>query len=216
MSPSSPVVVAPTSPRIYASYDPSATTPLGPVVAEVGKLASPYSESLKVSAINLEITGRSGTTFTGRWRVDFDGTKLVRPIKPVFVSVTLGADTSDAANAKLTSCQGSGAAAAASESQGMWCGAFQGVDGYPTDAINKIYSKCKDQVPTCPTPTAFPMSDGVGGMTSCYRYDSLCPSGYTLTKVMSTGQYSMGDGVHGLGEVGGPSTTNNNLYTCMH
>lgn len=90
LSTTSPLVIASPT-RIYASYDPTATTSLGPVIAEVNQLASPYSESLKVSKINMELTGRSGSSFTGRWRVDFDGTKLVRPIKPVYVSMTLGA-----------------------------------------------------------------------------------------------------------------------------
>jgi hypothetical protein len=219
LSPASPVVI--TSPtRIYASYDPTATTPLGPTVAEVGQLASPYSESLKVSAIKMELTGRSGSSFTGRWRVDFDGTKLVRPIKPIYVSMTLGADTSDAANAKVTSCQGAGGASAPGMASGEWCGAFAGSgddagDFYDrgvfafhiADYVETIISTCKGQ-----TPVANPSYSGY------YAKSSLCPSGYTLTKVMSSGgQYSPGDGVHTLGEVGGPSTSpTTNLYTCMH
>jgi hypothetical protein len=218
LSPTSPLVISfpstSSSPtRIYASYNPTATTPLGPVVAEVGQLASPYSESLKVSAINLELTGRSGASFTGRWRVDFDGTKLVRPIKPIYVSVTLGTETSNPTAAKITSCQGAGGTSTAPlASSGHWCGAFVGTDGYPADRITTVSSNCEGQVPVC----SMPMPTAVG--TGCYSYDSssVCPSGYTLTKVMSTGLYSTGDGVHGMGEVGGPSTTYTYLYTCMH
>jgi hypothetical protein len=219
LSTTSPVVISSPT-RIYASYnpDPAATTPLGPVVAEVGQLASPYSESLKVSAIKMELTGRSGSSFTGRWRVDFDGTKLVRPIKPIYVSMTLGVDTADAANAKVTSCQGAGGTASTG-SGGEWCGAFLGDAPGPyvwygevsgdasTPHVKTVIALCHGKTPGSPGPA----SRGYD-----LPADSLCPTGYTLTFVMGIGQYSPGDGVHGPGEVGGPSTGSINLYTCMH
>jgi hypothetical protein len=214
LSTASPLVVSlPNPTRIYASYSPTATTPLGPVVAEVGQLASPYSESLKVSAINLELTGRSGASFTGRWRVDFDGTKLVRPIKPIYVSMTLGADTADAANAKVTSCQGASGTTSTTPSTGSgeWCGAFQGADGGAGAAsIEKISSNCGSQIPVCEQYL----------FSNCYRYSlsSVCPSGYTLTRVMDVMvgyRYDGGEsGVPAIGNMIIP--TMSGLYTCMH
>ena len=86
------------------------TTP-GPKLIQKGDQASPYSNTLEVSAIKFVIdsgnySGAIGS-FTGHWQIEFDNSKLVRAIKPVTISASIAANTTNPALALSTSCNGS-------------------------------------------------------------------------------------------------------------
>ncbi len=53
-----------------------------------GAAASPLTDKLKVTAMELELTAKSATSpteFTGAFVINFDNTQLVRPIQPARV-----------------------------------------------------------------------------------------------------------------------------------
>lgn len=210
MSDMNPLVIpmpsTPANPaKLYASHNPTAATPLGPVIAQVGQLASPYSTSLVIKSIALELTSISGDTVTGRWRIDFDDSKLVRPIKPATVSVVLKADITNPASAKFTSCQGQGGGGGSGSGEsGEWCGAFGGHTGNSgAMEVFNVISKCKGLTPICPPGYNFqhphwcfqPGNPFPLGKTTT----SACPSGYTMRNLSP-------DPAGGAGEV---------LLTCM-
>jgi len=109
VSPTTPAVLTPSTP-LYSSVSPGPV--LGPVVATVGDRASVLSNSLFISSISLQITGAPspmpapgpGATFSGHWRIDFDSTKTVRPIKSLSISTTLAVDTTTPGQSKVTGC----------------------------------------------------------------------------------------------------------------
>lgn len=208
MSVTNPLVVplasTPGNPaKLYASHNPTSPTPLGPVIAQVGQNASPYASSLVVKSIALELTGISGTTVSGRWRIDFDETKLVRSIKPAYVSVTLKADLTNPAAATFNGCQGLGGGTGGSGSSGEWCGAFSGhPDNSSSMAIFKTISKCKGLSPTCPAGMSDKGTFCLGGyFVYGYTLASACPAGYSI-KQLFTGP----DPTSGISET---------LMTCM-
>ncbi len=112
VSPTTPQTVAPTLP-IYASIQPGPPVIVGPVVAQVGQPASPYSNSAVISDISLSISGAPsplpspgpGVAFTGNWQVKLNPSLLVRPLVPISVATTLTVDTTNPAAAKITNCQ---------------------------------------------------------------------------------------------------------------
>lgn len=78
----------------------------GSIVAEIGKPASVYSNSLIVNSIKLKIISGVGTSFLGHWEIGFDSTKTVRPLKPITIATLITADISTPAAAKVTDCMG--------------------------------------------------------------------------------------------------------------
>jgi Tfp pilus assembly protein PilV len=93
---------------LYASVA-SPSGPPGPVIAQVQQPASPISNSLIVSSIQLQITGGSNGHYIGNWLVYFDSTKTIVPLKPVSIGTTINVDTTTPPNspssARVTSCQ---------------------------------------------------------------------------------------------------------------
>ncbi|AFY00772.1 hypothetical protein [Bdellovibrio bacteriovorus] len=77
-----------------------------PAAIQVGQSASAISNSLTVSNISLAIETQSATSFTGRWIVDFDNSKLVRALKPLSISTTIEADINIPSSSKIQSCMG--------------------------------------------------------------------------------------------------------------
>lgn len=181
--PSSPANPA----RLYSSYDSATATP-GPILTQVGQLASPYSNSLVVRSIALELTEISGATVKGRWRVDFDGTRLVRPVKPAYVSVTLTANISNPGAATFTSCQGSGGGGGAAGGSGEWCGAFLGHVGNSfTMEIFTVISRCQGVVPACAAGQTLQGPYCMGGpFVYGYTTSSACPSGYSIKETLTS------------------------------
>lgn len=112
VSPSSPQVLSPAEP-IYASVKTGPPLIKGPVVAQAGRQASPYSQSLIVNEIKLKITGAPtptpapgpGATYSGYWEISYDSSKLIRPLSPATVATTLTVDTSVPTEAKITACR---------------------------------------------------------------------------------------------------------------
>jgi type II secretory pathway pseudopilin PulG len=96
---------------LYASINQTIPPTAGAIVAQVGKAPSAYSNTLVVKSIELSINACSGTTGTigcaANWMVDFDPTKLIRPIKSGAISTTLTANVSGA-TATISGCQSSG------------------------------------------------------------------------------------------------------------
>ncbi len=88
----------------------------GPVVAQVGQLASSYSNTATIQNISLSITGAPspappagpGATFTGKWLVTLNPATLVRPLLPVSVATTLTVDTTNPTAAVISGCNGTG------------------------------------------------------------------------------------------------------------
>jgi len=113
VSPSTPQIITPTLP-IYASVQPGPPAVTGPVVAQVGQLASPYSTSATIGSITLSISGAPsplpppgpGVIFTGNWVVTIDKGTLIRTLVPNTVSTALVADTTNPNAAIITGCSG--------------------------------------------------------------------------------------------------------------
>ena len=86
------------------------TTP-GPILIRKGDKASPYSNSVEVSAIKFVVDSGNyagtGGAFKGYWLVEFDNSKLIRALKPVKITASFVADTSNATSATATTCNGS-------------------------------------------------------------------------------------------------------------
>lgn len=94
-----PQTLIPTLP-LYASADPLP----GPVVAQIGDIASPYAGSVIINSIQLKITAGSGSSYLGNWEIGFDSTNTVRALKPISVSTTLTVDNSIPVAARITKC----------------------------------------------------------------------------------------------------------------
>lgn len=154
---------------LYASVNPSP----GPALAEVNKPASRYSNNLIISSISLSIYAGSGSSYLANWIVQFDGTRLVRSIRPVSVSTTLTVDASVPSAAKIVNCQGGAAPPPSGPPPGTLCGSqfFSCAPGTPAIAG----STCQGATPT-----------GVchGGVGDEYiGAASGCPAGYTAILV---------------------------------
>lgn len=171
--------------KIYASAvetspGPPPTFALGPVVAEVDPLkpASSVVPSLFISSISLVIKAGSGTSYSGEWTIEFDSSKLVRPLKPVTVQTTITANVTapyGPTNAQIVGCQGGGgggAAAAADGPQGSWCGwGMNYFNFWGAASINGNYNAlaivalCKGHDPRVSCPP------GYSSLTMCYEAD---------------------------------------------
>lgn len=101
-----PQTIAFTTP-LYTSV--TSGTP-GPVLVQttVPSPVSPIANSVVPNSIALVISSGSGSSYVGSWVVGFDGSKLLRPIKPAFAGVILTVDSSQPTLAKITGCQGNG------------------------------------------------------------------------------------------------------------
>ncbi len=115
----------------------------GPIVAKVGDTASTYSSSMIIKSIKLEVLSGSGTSYTGRWLIEFDETKSVRAHKPISVSTTLSVDSTNPTAAKFVGCMTTGVA----QGYMQTCPAGTFTVGYGVDGIIQC------QAPTATTTT---------------------------------------------------------------
>lgn len=201
-TPAAPVTVL-SPPILYSSYSAGPPAAWGPAVATVGAVASTASRNLVVSAIRLVVTEKTGTAFKGHWVIEFDNTRLVRPIRPLNISTSLTASATTP-TATVATCQGNsgGAGGAGAGGSGEWCGAFIGSFGQMTGVI----SQCKGKA----------VASGCGSAaTVCAVYDmtTACPSGYSLRTVMDTSAGGSVSGATSGQQSGGFS--GGTLYTCM-
>lgn len=104
VGPNSPQYIIPSRP-LYAQVN--GATP-GPVIAQVNQPLTPDNTSLVPRTIRLKIESGSGTTYVGRWEVQFDSDRLVRALKPVTVSTILTVDNSNPTAARIVNCLGTG------------------------------------------------------------------------------------------------------------
>jgi hypothetical protein len=196
MTPDKPLSIVLPSPAgapatLYATYTPAngaVPEKIGPVVAQVGQQPSASARTLVIKQISLQLTGKGSSPdqFTGYWEIDFDGTKLVRALKPVMIATTITADITSPTSAKVAGCQGNASSGAAAGGDGQWCGAFTGsFNG--GGGVNKVLFACKGTTPSCPAGTSmyqgFGCKDG-GGVFHDYDSSTVCPTGYTLTTLI--------------------------------
>lgn len=106
ISSTTPAILTPTLP-IYAGVKLGVP---GPVVAEVGQLISPISNSVRVSSIRLLITEGSAGSFKAHWEIAFDSSKMVRSLKPAVVQTVLVGDITTPTSTRIVSCMGSSSA----------------------------------------------------------------------------------------------------------
>ncbi|MGZ3723432.1 MAG: tail fiber domain-containing protein [Bdellovibrionales bacterium] len=109
----------------------------GPILAQVGSAPSIIANSLIVKSIGLTITAGAANTYNGNLNVNWDNTKMVRPINPAAGGVILTVDVSNPTSAKITGCMGNGGAAAPCWQQAgvdlyETCATKVGVGGYTT------------------------------------------------------------------------------------
>ncbi len=83
-----------------------ATPILGPAIVQKGQAVSPYSSSIVVDSIRLEIQAGSRDNYVGRWIVDFDKSKTVRAHKAAFATTLLKVDDTNPATAVISGCNG--------------------------------------------------------------------------------------------------------------
>jgi prepilin-type N-terminal cleavage/methylation domain-containing protein len=95
--------------QLHASYNGIAP---GPVVAQVNTQASADSTTLWINPAapaappGIQLTGfqGAGTTYTANWTINFNTSKLIRPLNPITIPVTLTADNTTPALTKITGC----------------------------------------------------------------------------------------------------------------
>ena len=102
--PDTPQVITPTNP-LYARVVNGVP---GPVVARVGDQVAADLNSVIIRSIQLRIVAGSGSSFTGQWEIDFDQSRMVRPLKAIQISTALTADITNPTAARITSCMGNG------------------------------------------------------------------------------------------------------------
>lgn len=181
----SPIVIPIPGNVLYSSV--TGTTP-GPVLAQAGQSASPLTDSVRVTTMNLELTGKSGTSFTGNFVINFDNTRTVKPMRPVRVLASVTASGA-VANATVASCLGAGGGGAGTGAgaggNGQWCGAFR--DG-------TVVMNCNGHAPTCTT---------LNALGNCMGWSNFCPSGYHL---INLGTFMVSAGTPGSPGTSGQGT----------
>ena len=141
---------------IYMNMSSSGTP--GMELVKKGDQASAYSSSLFVSGIFYELT--SGTvsgskgSFKGRWILEFDSTKTVRPMKPLSVSSLITLNVTNSGAADIISCMNEAESSFATQS----CDDTEVVTGY--DEFGQVI--CKPNYPSCPAGQAYNGSDASG------------------------------------------------------
>lgn len=83
------------------------------LVAQVNTQATSDSNTLWINpaashGIQLTDFQGSGTNYTANWTINFDSSRLVRPLKPIKIPVKLKADNATPTTTIITGCQGSG------------------------------------------------------------------------------------------------------------
>jgi uncharacterized membrane protein YgcG len=134
----------------------------GPLIAEVGKAASPSSNTLIVKSIQLTGINCAGcanpsaqSSFEATLQINFDEAKMVRAIRPVTSKVIL--QTSDAGALKsVTACQS---------------GSSGGGGGGSSHSSGGLYGYCSDD-----------NNNFLGAPATRPGGNCACPAGYTMVK----------------------------------
>lgn len=95
---------------LYASLIPGTPPTPGPVIAQVGRLASGFSSTLEVNSVELRVTSGTGNSYVANWEIGFDNMKTIRAVKPASVSTTITVSTTapdSPTAARITGCQAS-------------------------------------------------------------------------------------------------------------
>lgn len=79
----------------------------GPTLVQAGVPIANQNSRVHVKAVKFVINSGAGANFTGHWQVEFDNTRTVRSLKPLKVSGSLVADTTNPAAATVSLCMDS-------------------------------------------------------------------------------------------------------------
>lgn len=79
----------------------------GPTLVQAGAPIANQNNRIGVSAVKFVVSSGSGANFSGHWQIEFDNTRTVRALRPLRVSSSLVADTTNPVAAQVSFCMDS-------------------------------------------------------------------------------------------------------------
>ncbi|MBC7371644.1 MAG: hypothetical protein H7326_08770 [Bdellovibrionaceae bacterium] len=93
------------APTLTMDSIPSSSSVSAETLIQVGKTASVWTTSLVVSSISLTDISGNGNDYSGRLKVEFDLTKLIRALKPISIRIDFRTQPASPLDAKVvTDC----------------------------------------------------------------------------------------------------------------